>query len=969
MRARHLSLYFILLIITASVSWSAVEVSAVFSDRAVLQGSKDLPVWGWGQSGDAVSVTFAGQTETTTVEADGSWRVTLSPVAASYTKYTMEINVGAESLELVDLLVGEVWLGSGQSNMALAFDGFAPSKDEGYQSVLDYMTNERDTAEDDFLRMITVPNVSSEEGERSFNGQWLAVAPENTGTFSGTAYFFAKELRQRLNCPVGIMLSAWGGTRIEYWIPPSEIYNGKIHPLVPYAMRGVVWYQGESHNQNHPEYYLGQMESWVAALRTEWGQGDFPFYYCQLANISEPLTEPTTPPASWVIISNQQRLALNSITNTGMAVLNDVGQVIDIHPKNKLDVGLRLSKWALNKTYGFADIQPSGPLYNSSLNKENSVSITFDYSGSGLMVGQKTLLEPVVPISDPLGGFQICGEDRVWMWGDAYIVGANEVEVSHPSIARPVAVRYAWQQNPLYSNLYNQEGLPAGLFATIDPDLHGSVASFASYAGWALTYGLSGSDADRTADPDADGYDNMLEYGLGLNPIVADSVDKDVLLVLSGTGFEVNLTLPQPARQDALYRILRADAAEPDQWEIYASRWKDDAWIGDYAVLDPTSGVRTVRFTVPEIYTNDQFKCVVLDGDSNPPDNGQLTLIGQDDFDGAETYLSRVNSHALNRGALVWAVVNRSNVGDGIIIDTSVAAGGSIGLDPADTTGFLESDKTDNFFGMYRGGGRTLTYSFDISGYSDLTLSMDWAASGDFADPQVYVTTAIDGAVPTTNLMIRSSTVDWSENMEIGTVVTQGRSPSVMVNDVWVDSLSDVFKSYIFPVAGAGTTMVVTLTEAGNPSGAALGMDNLKLFGVSPNEMTYEAWTEYYGLSATNAGWMSDLDGDDRNNLEEFAFGGSPLVADVGYVPTGIMMQEGESHFLEYVYARRSIPNHGLIYSVETCYNLVSDDWNTDDAIELPIAEMINEDFESVTNHIPVIGDEGFVRLRVELAQ
>jgi hypothetical protein len=270
---------------------------------------------------------------------------------------------------------------------------------------------------------------------------------------------------------------------------------------------------------------------------------------------------------------------------------------------------------------------------------------------------------------------------------------------------------------------------------------------------------------------------------------------------------------------------------------------------------------------------------------------------------------------------------------------------------------------------MYRGGGRTLTYSFDISGYSDLTLSMDWAASGDFADPQVYVTTAIDGAVPTTNLMIRSTTVDWSESMEIGTVVTRGRSPSVMVNDVWVDSLSDVFKSYIFPVAGAGTTMVVTLTEAGSPSGAALGMDNMKLYGVSPNEMTYEAWTEYYGLSGTNATWMSDLDGDDRNNLEEFAFGGSPLVPDIGYVPSGIMMQEGGTPFLEYVYARRSIPNHGLIYAVETCYNLVSDDWNTGDAIELPIAEMINEDFESVTNRIPVIGDEGFVRLRVELAQ
>jgi hypothetical protein len=950
-----------IMVLFAPLSWSAIEVSAVFSDRAVLQGGKDLPVWGWGEPGDAVSVSFAGQTELTTVEADGSWRVTLSPVAASYTKYTMEINVGAESLELVDLLVGEVWLGSGQSNMALAFDGFAPSKDEGYQSVLDYMTNERDTAEDDYLRMITVPNVSSEAGERSFNGQWLAVAPENTGSFSGTAYFFAKELRQRLNCPVGIMLSAWGGTRIEYWIPPSGIYNGMIHPLVPYAMRGVVWYQGESHNQNHPEWYLSSMESWVAALRSDWGQGDFPFYYCQLANHSEPLTEPTTPPASWVIISNQQRLAL-SITNTGMAVLNDVGQINDIHPKNKLDVGLRLSKWALNKTYGFADIQPSGPLYNSSLIKEHSVSITFDYSGSGLMVGQKTLLDPVVPISDPLGGFQICGEDRVWMWGDAQIVGANEVEVGHPSIARPVAVRYAWQQNPLYSNLYNQEGLSASLFATIDPELHGVAGDLSTYVAWVQSYDLSGSAAEHNEDPDADGYVNILEYALGLNPIVSDVAGKDMLTV---SGQAATLILPRPARQDLLYKIL--STADSTTWEVFASRWKDDPWGGNYVVQDPAAGVREVRFTVPVIYSSHLFQVVALDANSNPPNGDQLTVIGEDNFDGGGIYLSRQNSNALNRGGLVWNVVNRTNVGDGSIIDTSLfTANGSAG-DNNDNSGFLESDKTDNFFGMYRGGGRTLTYSFDVSGYSNLSLSMDWAASGDVPNPGISVTTAIDGALPVTNLAIETSGTDWSETMENGAVLNRGRSASVTVNGMAVPSLSDEFQTYAWPVTGTGDVLVVTVTMTGSPAAPSFGMDNLKLSGFEPIAVTFASWTEYYGLSGDEALWDFDKDLDGLNNFEEYAFGGNPLdTGNRGYTQRASPVTDGESKFFEYVYTRRSTSDHGLTYAAETSSNLAPDDWTTDGVIELPDPVTIGADFEEVKTRVLMVEDTGFMRVRVE---
>jgi sialate O-acetylesterase len=522
----------------ASVARAAIEVSSVFSDRAVLQCDQKLPVWGWGEPGAAVSVRFAGQTVKTSVAADGSWRVTFNPVKASYAKYAMVISVGADSVTFSDLAVGEVWLCAGQSNMLFILGGPVAriSKDEGYQTVMDFLKKEKDTAQDPYLRMITVPNVRSlEKGLRSFEGRWLEVAPANNGEFSATAYFFAKELRQRLDCPVGILACAWGGQRIDGFIPPSAwkagaekkeyetriaetkaeianydvekakenfkkaradweknkgkkrdeprlynpsdvipsfpgaIYNGMIHPLVPYAIRGVLWYQGESHNRSNPKAYGHLMEMLVSGLRAEWGQGEFPFYYCQLANLMAPASEPLKETPTMVEICNQQRLAMKRIPNAGMAVLNDIGQTADIHPKNKLDVGRRLSRWALNKTYGFADIVPSGPFYSFSKKKGASIIITFDYPGSGLMVGQKKLMESVVPSSAPLRGFEICGEDRQWRIASAKIVREDAVEVSDEFIQKPVAVRYAWQANPTNANLYNKQGLPASLFTTENP--------------------------------------------------------------------------------------------------------------------------------------------------------------------------------------------------------------------------------------------------------------------------------------------------------------------------------------------------------------------------------------------------------------------------------------------------------------------------------------------------------------------
>ena len=534
---------FLAFILTFTISASAraeVRLPALFSDGAVLQCDQDLPVWGWGKPGEKVSVRFAGQAATTEVKPDGSWMVRLQPVKPSYKKHTMVIKVGAHALELKNIVVGEVWLCSGQSNMMYTLEAIsARTKDAGYAPVLDYMGKERDSASDDFLRQIRVPTVACvTEAKPNFAGRWIQSSPQNNAAFTATGYFFGKELRKHLDHPVGLLSAAWGGRRIDGFLPPPRpvspayrrlledvkrrmerydakgaeeeyqrahakwreevkaahasgkprprppkrpvspdtdsnvlggIYHGMIHPLVPYAIRGALWYQGESHNKQRPETYGRLLKTLILGWRREWGQGEFPVYYCQLASFTSPRAEPLQDNNSWVTVCNQQRLAMK-IPHTGMAVLNDIGQVKDIHPANKLDVGRRLSRWALNKTYGFEKVVPSGPLYRSFENKGKIILVKFSYPGSGLMVGRKHLLNPVRPVDAPLGGFEICGGDRTWVYAKARIVSKDEVAVSHPTIDSPLAVRYGWQQNPANANLYNREGLPTSLFTTLAPE-------------------------------------------------------------------------------------------------------------------------------------------------------------------------------------------------------------------------------------------------------------------------------------------------------------------------------------------------------------------------------------------------------------------------------------------------------------------------------------------------------------------
>ncbi|MDF7808111.1 sialate O-acetylesterase [Pontiellaceae bacterium B12219] len=244
----------------------------------------------------------------------------------------------------------------------------------------------------------------------------------------------------------------------------GTLYNGMVSPIIPYAIRGVIWYQGESNTGNFPEQYDIRLEALIDGWRRAWSQNHLYFYWCQLANYKDAKAEPMGDEDGWPVVQDRMRRALH-MPDTGMAVLNDIGEAKDIHPKNKVDAGKRLSFWALNQAYG-QELVVSGPLYKSAERDGNKVVITFDYAGSGLMTGRKHLMDPTEEVQEPLKRFQICDASGDWKWAEAEITGSDQVTVWHDSITEPVEVRYAWAPNPEGANLYNKEGLPASVFTT-----------------------------------------------------------------------------------------------------------------------------------------------------------------------------------------------------------------------------------------------------------------------------------------------------------------------------------------------------------------------------------------------------------------------------------------------------------------------------------------------------------------------
>jgi sialate O-acetylesterase len=452
----------IAVLLVQSSALADVKLPALFADHMVLQRDMKVPVWGWAEAGEKVTVSFGDQTKTATADKDGKWTVRLDELKAGG-PYTLTVK-GANTLEVKDVLVGEVWLCSGQSNMAMRVGSCVNAKDEAA------------AAKFPKIRMFRVASGGSATPKQDCAGSWQMCSPQTVGGFSATGYFFGRELHKELGVPIGLINSSVGGTPIEAWthlddqkkmlarkeVAPHAkgaitrgaggLYNGKIAPLAPYGLRGVIWYQGERNSRFAGSYlYRFQLPTMIANWRRIWGQGDFPFLTVQLPDFKAPQTKPVEGDG-WVIVREGMLKSL-ATPNTGLAVTLGLGNARDIHPKRKQGVGQRLALWALGTTYK-KDIVYSGPLYKSSSAGGGKIVIAFDHVGGGLSSTD----------GKPLAGFAISGEDRKFVSASAKIVGGT-VEVSSPLVKAPVAVRYAWAPNPKW-NLTNKEGLPASPFRT-----------------------------------------------------------------------------------------------------------------------------------------------------------------------------------------------------------------------------------------------------------------------------------------------------------------------------------------------------------------------------------------------------------------------------------------------------------------------------------------------------------------------
>ncbi len=420
-------------------AFADVKLPAVLGSHMVLQRDQPLPVWGWAEKGEEVTVTFAGQTKTATADEQGNWKVTLEAVKANATAQTLTVK-GKNTVELTDILVGDVWIGSGQSNMEWPL----AAATKGKEAVA--------AAKQPNIRLLNVPKVQTKEPAKDVKAAWQVCAPETAGGFSAVLYFFGVKLQKELDVPIGLINSSWGGSPIQPWTVTAKgsggMHNGMIAPLQPFAIKGVTWYQGEA-NVGSGMKYRDDMEALINGWRQTWGK-DMPFYFVQIAPFSG-YGAGSLPPL-W-----EAQTAALQIPNTGMAVTTDlVDNIADIHPQNKLDVGNRLALWALAKTYGKKDVVFSGPIYKGMKAEGNKIKIEFTNVGGGLKSRD----------GKSLSTFEIAGEDDKYVAAEAVIDGETVV-VSAKDVTKPMNVRFGWS-NIANPNLSNKEGLPASPFQTKD---------------------------------------------------------------------------------------------------------------------------------------------------------------------------------------------------------------------------------------------------------------------------------------------------------------------------------------------------------------------------------------------------------------------------------------------------------------------------------------------------------------------
>ena len=574
---RRLLPLFLLPVLAGALTGAAradVKLAEIFGDHMVLQEEAKLPIWGWADPGEKVTVTLGSASGSAVAGTDGTWRVDLPPVPQNTAPQVLTV-AGKNTLTFQDVLVGDVWVASGQSNMEFGIG----NDDRGAEAIA--------KADEPQIRLFMVPKATSLDAKSGFvpvppdhlEGKWLVCSPATLGGkwgwngFSAAAFYFGREIQHVTNRPIGLIGTYWGGTPAQAWtsfsglqqepvlahfvadhqklvdnytqasadypklktdfdaamqqwnqnvgaaynsalaqwridaanavtanqpVPPqpkpsqpkpkglqppdggpnasTDLFNAMIAPLLPYAIKGAIWYQGEANVGNGKEYAT-LFPRMITDWREKWGQGDFPFLYVQLANYLTPQTQPAEV-SGWALLREAQLKTL-ALPNTGMAVAVDIGNPFDIHPKDKLDVGQRLALAARRIAYGETGLVASGPIYDTMkieggnalltmLGRKDTIRITFKEAGSGLTIG----VPPWTPTGTPpvkateLKGFAIAGDDKKWVWAKAEIDG-NTLVVSADGVTTPVAVRYDWANCP-FGNLYNKEGLPASPFRTDD---------------------------------------------------------------------------------------------------------------------------------------------------------------------------------------------------------------------------------------------------------------------------------------------------------------------------------------------------------------------------------------------------------------------------------------------------------------------------------------------------------------------
>lgn len=464
-------------LLLASVAGAKVTLPSVLADNMVLQQQSSVKLWGEAEPGKKVTITSSWDQKTYSTQAgqDGKWLTKVdTPTAGG--PYEVTISDG-EALTLKNILIGEVWFCSGQSNMEMPVKGFGSSPIEGSNELI--AKAKASTP----IRIYTAKLTYSRSLKEDCEGQWRVNDSEGVATASATAYFFAQFLQEALDVPVGIVVSSWGGSKVEAWMSnealnsfkgevnmdhlagsgevqqPNQrgslLYNGMINPYLNLTIRGMIWYQGES-NAGNPELYRRLMPAFVASTREDFGQGEFPFYYVQIA----PHRYGGADQVGSARLREAQMLNMKDIPNSGMAITLDIaGPAYNIHPAQKKEVGDRLAYWALAKTYGKKDFSYCGPIYKSMEVKDGKAILSFEYADMRL-----------APFSEELKGFEIAGADQVFYPAVATVQGDHLV-VASESVASPAAVRYCFK-NFATGNLTNTYSLPASSFRTDNWDIN-----------------------------------------------------------------------------------------------------------------------------------------------------------------------------------------------------------------------------------------------------------------------------------------------------------------------------------------------------------------------------------------------------------------------------------------------------------------------------------------------------------------